>query len=67
MPKQVNGVLGPINIDDLGFTLMHEHFLIADWSMRHAFPDWIIRNEIVDLSVQLSLRAKKAGVKHFWK
>jgi len=63
MPKQVNGVLGPINIDDLGFTLMHEHFLIADWSMRHAFPDWIIREEIVDLAVQLSLKAKKAGVK----
>lgn len=63
MPKQVNGVLGLIDIDDLGFTLMHEHFLVADWSLRHAFSDWVVREEILDIAVRLSLKAKKAGVK----
>ena len=28
MPS-VNGVLGPIDTSDLGFTLMHEHVLVA--------------------------------------
>jgi len=37
----VNGVLGPIEAGDLGFTLMHEHILVADWSMRQAFHDWV--------------------------
>ena len=30
----INGVLGPLDTADLGFTLMHEHILIANWSMR---------------------------------
>ena len=38
---QINGVLGPIDLDDLGFTLMHEHILIANWSMRQSFADWV--------------------------
>jgi len=38
---KVNGVLGPIEAEDLGFTLMHEHIMIANWSMRQAFADWI--------------------------
>ena len=37
----VNGVLGPIEAEDLGFTLMHEHILIANWSMRQSFADWV--------------------------
>lgn len=37
----IQSVLGPISSDDLGFTLMHEHILIADWSMRQGFPDYI--------------------------
>ncbi len=35
------GVLGSIDADDLGFTLMHEHIMIANWSMRQAFSDWV--------------------------
>ena len=27
----INGVLGPSDTADLGFTLMHEHILIANW------------------------------------
>ena len=38
---KVNGVLGPIDAEALGFTLMHEHILIANWSMRQSFADWV--------------------------
>ena len=37
----IPGVLGPIDTDELGFPLMHEHGLIANPSMRQASPDWI--------------------------
>ena len=46
MPK-VNGVLGPIDTADLGFTLMHEHVMVATPAMRQAFPDWIDRDAVV--------------------
>lgn len=35
------GVLGPIATDELGFTLMHEHVLVASWAMRRSFPDYV--------------------------
>jgi phosphotriesterase-related protein len=38
---RVETVLGPIDSAALGFTLMHEHVMIANWSMRRAFADWV--------------------------
>ncbi len=38
---QINGVLGPIDTSELGFTLMHEHILVANWAMRKCFPDYV--------------------------
>ena len=46
MPK-VQGVMGPIECEDLGFTLMHEHILIANWSMRQAYADWVDLDEVI--------------------
>jgi phosphotriesterase-related protein len=43
----VNGVLGPIETRDLGFTLMHEHLLVASWSMRHCFPDYVDEEKLI--------------------
>ena len=43
----VNGVLGPIETRDLGFTLMHEHILVASWSMRHCFPDYVDLEKLI--------------------
>ncbi len=43
----VNGVLGPIETRDLGFTLMHEHILVASWSMRHCFPDYVDEEKLI--------------------
>ena len=33
---QVNTVLGPVSTNELGYTLMHEHVMIADRAMRAA-------------------------------
>jgi phosphotriesterase-related protein len=38
---KVNGVLGPIDTADLGFTLMHEHILVCNWTPRMALTGWI--------------------------
>ena len=36
---QINGVLGPINPDDLGFTLMHEHVMVCASGLLESYPD----------------------------
>jgi len=62
--KKINGVLGPINIEDLGYTLMHEHILSADWSMRIAFlKDWINYEEFIELAVAEVNMAIDTGIK----
>lgn len=35
----INGVLGPIEGGDLGFTLMHEHVLVAASGLTRSYPD----------------------------
>ena len=59
---KVNGVLGPIAADDLGFTLMHEHIMIANWSMRQSFADWIDAERVVEYASGELVKAKEAGV-----
>ena len=59
----INGVLGPIDTADLGFTLMHEHILIAQWSMRQAFASWYDHDAHVAYTVGELLAAKERGVK----
>ncbi len=36
---QINGVLGPIRADELGFTLMHEHVLVCASGLLDSYPD----------------------------
>ena len=35
----INGVLGPIDSADLGFTLMHEHVAVASAGFWQAWPE----------------------------
>ena len=58
----VNTVLGPIDTNDLGFTLMHEHILFGSWAMRQAFPDWIDLDALLEEAVREVLAAKQLGV-----
>lgn len=60
---QINGVLGPIDTADLGLTLMHEHILVVDWSMRQAFESWVPeRAKFVEDAVAEVRSAKERGV-----
>jgi phosphotriesterase-related protein len=61
MPS-VETALGPIDTAKLGFTLMHEHVLIANWSMRAAFEDWIDLDAHVEWAASEVRSAKERGV-----
>lgn len=62
---KVNGVLGPIDTEDLGFTLMHEHIMVVNWAMRQAFADWYDRERHVERTVAELVSAKERGVRTF--
>ncbi|MFM1723795.1 phosphotriesterase [Rhodococcus sp. PAM 2766] len=60
----VNTVHGPIDGSQLGQTLIHEHIVTADWSMRMAFGEHYYEHDvIVDRAVAQFLRAKQSGVR----
>jgi phosphotriesterase-related protein len=59
---KVNTVLGPIETKDMGLTLMHEHILIANHTMRLVYPKWLNRKEFIDYAVKMVKRAKNFGV-----
>ncbi len=58
----VEGVLGPIDTQDLGFTLMHEHIMIANWSMRQSFADWVDTERIIEVACDVIPALGKNGV-----
>src|SRR6185295_16246561 len=61
---KINGVLGPIDTADLGFTLMHEHVLVANWSMRQAFGSrWLDRDAHVRHATGEARAARERGVR----
>lgn len=63
MKKTVNTVLGPISVEDLGQTLMHEHITCADWSMRMAFGDRYFQfDKLVEMASGQLKRAKSYGI-----
>jgi len=59
---KINSVLGSVDTADLGFTLMHEHILVANWSMRQAFSDWVDLDTLIEDAVQEVSLAKQSGV-----
>lgn len=59
----IHSVLGPLDSSELGFTLMHEHILVANWSMRQAFEDWYVREEHVPRVVEELRSARERGVR----
>ncbi len=58
----IQGVLGPIDTAELGFTLMHEHILVANWSMRQCFADWIDLERHRRDAIEEVISAKERGV-----
>ncbi|MCA1008877.1 phosphotriesterase [Rhodococcus hoagii] len=60
----VNTVLGPRDSSELGQTLIHEHIVTADWSMRMAFGEHYYEHDvIVDRAVAQFRRARESGVR----
>ena len=59
----INSVLGPLDTNDMGLTLMHEHIASLDMSMVHAFRDWVdIESTLEDFTKNIEA-VKQYGVK----
>jgi phosphotriesterase-related protein len=58
---KVNTVLGPMNTQDLGFTLMHEHLLCAFPNAYREYSDILVPNALEYVGTRLK-QAKAGGV-----
>ena len=59
----VNGVTGPIDTDDLGFTLSHEHVGTNAAGLRHTYPEFIDRDGMREQSIAAMRAVREDGVK----
>ena len=59
----VESVQGPIAVEDLGITLMHEHVMAVNWSMRMTFNNWIESESVISKAVDSLLKAKRFGLR----
>ena len=59
---RISTLTGPIDSQDLGFTLMHEHLFVLSWSMRSAFPGWLDRQAVIDGAVRALSAVHASGV-----
>ena len=59
----VNTVTGPVDTDDLGFTLSHEHVGTNAAGLRHTFPEFIDRDGMREQSIAAMTAAYADGVR----
>ena len=59
---KVQTITGEIDSADLGFTLMHEHILIANPAMRMAFDDWVDVKQVIAFATEEAKAVKRCGV-----
>lgn len=62
MPKYINTVTGKLSVDKLGTTLMHEHILQANWSMRQSYKEWFNYEEFLEYASEDVRRTVEIGV-----
>ena len=60
---KINSVLGQIDTDDLGLTLMHEHIISVESSFMNAFKDWLDVDSTLAYFKSNIEKVKKYGVK----
>lgn len=60
--KSINTVMGPIDVNELQFTLMHEHLLLSDWNLRLADPDFLNVNAAMTMIEEVIADAKAHSV-----
>ena len=58
---QINGVLGPINPEDLGFTLMHEHVMVCASGLLESYPD-LLGDDREARAIATLKRARDEGI-----
>ena len=58
---QINSVLGPIDSSDLGFTLMHEHVMVAASGLSKSYPDLLGSNR-EERAIACLKKAKAKGI-----
>lgn len=58
---QINSVLGPIDSSDLGFTLMHEHIMVAASGLSKSYPDLLGPNR-EERAITCLKKAKAEGI-----
>lgn len=58
---QINSVLGSIDSGDLGFTLMHEHVMVAASGLSKSYPDLLGPNR-EERAIACLKKAKAAGI-----
>ena len=62
---KVNTVLGSVNVNELGVTLMHEHIINIEWNFARAFPGFYDRESVVEMFCEEMEELKPYGVKTF--
>lgn len=58
----VESALGPIDVEDIGMCLMHEHIIIADWDMRSNYDDYVDIDKEIPKAVASLSKARDRGV-----
>ena len=61
MMTRINSVVGPIAMNDLGFTLMHEHVMVSASGLYDSYPD-LIGAEREAKAIACLAAAKAAGI-----
>jgi phosphotriesterase-related protein len=61
----VNTVLGPLDADDLGFTLSHEHIATGSAGMHHTYPEFFDLEGTIDDAVIALKQAYAEGVRSY--
>ncbi|MBW1709361.1 MAG: hypothetical protein JRG97_05740 [Deltaproteobacteria bacterium] len=57
----INSVLGPLDTADLGFTLMHEHLIVAAAGVYRDYPE-LLGSNLIDRVVDELKKAKEGGI-----
>lgn len=60
---QVETALGPIDVEQLGMCLMHEHIVVANWSMRQNYQDYYAAETEIPKAAAALKRAADLGVR----
>lgn len=60
---QVETALGRIDVNEIGFCLMHEHIVVANWSMRQNYTNYYDAEKQIPKAIAALKRAGDHGVK----